>query len=186
MESDFKIPTTLSQIGDVASRNGYIETYKSTINLEWSVILNGSGVFDQLNRLIGVVSGMPKGFNGASYIVNSNKLLKIIDSILKSGKYSLNYIKYNLEDYNNLPNFLKKSYGVNKNVNNGVVITVFKPLNYLFGGLNQGMVITAVNGVNVSSKYDLDRQLDRYPKESNVCLSVVKKNGNTTYYYVTI
>jgi len=75
---------------------------------------------------------------------------------------------------------------VNKNVSYGVVITTFKPFNYVFGGLNQGMVIQAVNSVVVKNSYELDNQLSRYKKGDTVCLSVIKKNGKTAYYYVKV
>ena len=77
-------------------------------------------------------------------------------------------------------------YGVNKNVEFGVVITTFKPFNYLFGGLNQGFVIVAVNGVEVKNKYELDSQLARYEKKDNVCLKVIKKDGKTSFYHVKV
>ena len=65
----------------------------------------------------------------------------------------------------------------------GVVVTTFKPWNYVFGGLNQGMVIVAVNGVEVNNIYELDKQLTRYDKNDNVCLKVIKKNGKIDFYY---
>ena len=67
-----------------------------------------------------------------------------------------------------------------------VVITTFKPFNYLFGGLNQGMVIVAVNGVEIKNKYELDKQLARYKKGDNVCLKVIKKDGKKAFYHVEV
>ena len=156
------------------------------IDIDGDEKLKGTGIYDELNRLIGMITDYDKSFEGSSYIVESNKILKIADSIVKTGKYRINYIKYNLEDYSRLSSSLKKSYGVNKSVKQGVVITTFKPLNYLFGGLNQGMVIVAVNGVNINNKYELDAQLSRYEKEDNVCLKVIKKNGKEAFYHIEI
>ena len=48
------------------------------------------------------------------------------------------------------------------------------------------MVITEINGVEISSIYELDKQISRYDKKSTVCLTVVKKNGKIAYYYVKV
>ena len=98
----------------------------------------------------------------------------------------LNYIKYNLVDYNGLGYGKKESYGVNKSVSSGVVVKTFKPLNYIFGGLNQGMVIVAINGIEIKNSYELDKQLIRYEKNDNVCLKVIKKNGKVAFYHTKV
>lgn len=186
IDKEFYVKTSLSQIGDLYSKQGYVSVYKSIIDVEGNEIINGSGVFDELNRLIGVVSGYDDKFEGGSYITESNKVLKIADSLLKTGKYQINYIKYNLEDYNNLSSYKKTNYGISDKVDKGVVISTFKPISYLFGGLNQGMVIVSVNGVEIKNAYELDKQLDRYDKNSNVCLKVIKKNGKEAFYHVKV
>ena len=186
ISNQFFIKTTLSQIGDLYSKDGYINIYKNIVEIDGDDSLNGTGIFDDMNRLTGVVTNYLKDFEGASFITESNKLIKIADSIEKTGKYNINYIKYNLEDYNGLSSVIKESYGVNSKVTKGVVITTFKPFNYLFGGLNQGMVIVAVNGIEIKNKYELDSQLSRYEKNDNVCLKVIKKNGKEAFYHVKV
>ena len=186
ISNEFYIKTNLSQIGEEIYQTKYISVYKNALQLDGTKTLRGSGVFDELNRLIGMVTNYDEEFIGTSYIVESNKLLKIANSIVETGKYSVNYIKYNLEDYNGLSSLLKKKYGVNKNVEFGVVITTFKPFNYLFGGLNQGFVIVAVNGIEIKNKYEFDGQLARYEKKDNVCLKVIKKDGKTAFYHVKV
>lgn len=186
INNEFYLKTILSNIGQEIYKTKHISVYKSVIQTEGGIAIRGSGVFDELNRLIGMVTDYDEEFIGTSYIVDSNKLLKVANSIVETGKYNINYIKYNLEDYNGLSSVLKKNYGVNKNVNSGVVITTFKPFNYLFGGLNQGFVIVAVNGVEIKNKYELDAQLARYEKKDNVCLKVIKKDGKTAFYHVKV
>lgn len=173
----------INEIGINYTRQSYINTFKSVVQIKNDGSLNGMGVFDELGRLIGLITGYESRLEGSSYIVETNKLIKIADSIVKYGKYRLNYIKYSLEDYSNLKSSQKKSYGVSDVASSGVVVTTFKPWNYVFGGLNQGMVIVAVNGVEVNNIYELDKQLTRYDKNDNVCLKVIKKNGKIDFYY---
>ena len=186
ISNSFYIKTTLSQIGDLYKKEGYVHIYKSIVDITGDNQLKGTGIFDDLNRLIGIVSAHDDSFKDGSFITESNKLLKIADSIVKTGKYNVNYIKYSIEDYSSLSSFLKESYGINKSVEYGVVITSFKPLDYLFGTLSQGMVIVAVNGLEIKNKYELDKQLERYSKNDNVCLKVIKKNGKEAFYHVDI
>ena len=176
----------LNQIGMTYTKKGHINTFRNIVQIKNQGSLNGMGVFDDLGRLIGMVTGYDDKLEGSSYVVETNKLIKVADSIVKDGKYRINYIKYSLEDYSNLKSALKKSYGVSKVASSGVVITTFKPWNYVFGGLNQGMVILAVNGVEVNSVYEIDKQLTRYEKNDNVCLKVIKKNGKIDFYYVKV
>lgn len=186
VDEEFFSKTILSQIGDLYSSKDYLNVFKNVIDLDGSVALKGSGVFDELNRLIGMITDYDSDFEGSSYIVESNKLIKIADSIVKTGKYKVNYIKYNLVDYNGLSLSLKKSYDVSNKASSGVVIKTFKPINYLFGGLNQGFVIVAVNGVEIKNMHELDKQLARYEKFDNVCLKVIKNNGKVGFYHVMI
>ena len=186
MGSEFYIKTNLSQIGQLYSKSGYVNVYKNIVEMQGNNIFKGVSVFDELNRLIGMITSFDDGFDKGSYMTESNKLLKIADSIVKTGKYEVNYIKYSLVDYNGLGSFFKESYGVSNKVESGVVITTFKPLKYIFGGLNQGMTIVAVNGIKVTNGYELDKQLSRYEKKDSVCLKVIKKNGKEAFYHVKV
>lgn len=185
-ETSFFKKTFITNIGDLYYNKGNINVYKNTIQTAGNNSLNGVAVYDGFGRLSGMVSGYVSNLEGNSFVVESNKIVKIADSIVKTGNYKINYIKYSLEDYSSLSSNLKASYRVSDKANRGVVVVTFKPLNYIFGGLNQGMVIVAVNGVEVDSKYQLDKQLSRYEKKSKVCLKVIKKNGKTAYYYVKV
>lgn len=186
LESRFTNKVNLSQIGELYSNSDYKNIFKNTIQINGNNNFNGTPVFDELNRLVGMVSGHNSAMIGISYIVESNKLVKIADSIVKTGNYDINYIKYSLVDYGTLSSRLKESYGVSSKVNSGVVIVTFKPFNYIFGGLNQGMTIVAVNGIDVKNVYEFDKQISRYEKKSSVCIKVIKTNGKTDYYYVKL
>lgn len=176
--------TTVNFVGDLAFKDGYENIYKNIIDIEITDILKGIAVFDGYGRVSGVVSSKTE-YEG-SYVIESNRALKIADSIVKSGKYEGNYIKYSLVDYSDLNSDLRTKYGVNGAVTSGVVIVTFKPFAFLFGGLNQGMTIIAVNGVEINSVYEMDKQLLRYTKGSKVCLKVVKTNGKEKNYFVKI
>lgn len=164
----------------------YVTIYKDIIQLKYESYKEGMVVIDELGNLIGMICGNDSKLSNSSFVTETNKLTKIVDSIVKTGNYKTNYIKYNLVDYSRLDESSLNNYKVNKNVNYGVVITTFKPFNYLFGGLNQGMVIQSVNSIKVENMYELDNQLFRYKKDDTICLGVVKKNGKTAYYYVKV
>lgn len=178
--------TFYNKQGVLFYKKDYINIYKSIIQSRYEDYKEGMAVADEFGNLVGMVSGNTTKLNENSFIVEVNKLTKIADSIVKSRIYEVNYIKYNLEDYVNLDSYSLNSYKVNKDANYGVVITTFKPLNYIFGGLNQGMVIQMVNSVVVKNIYDLDNQLSRYKKGDTVCLGVVKRNGKVAYYYAKV
>lgn len=186
LETSFFSRANLSQIGDLYYSKNYVNVFKSALQVDSGTMLNGVPVFDELNRLVGMVNGFDSNMQGIVYMVESNKLFKIADSIVKTGNYKVNYIKYSLVDYGSLSSSLKESYGVSSKVISGVVITTFRPLKYIFGGLNQGMTIIEVNGVEINSIYEFDKQLSRYEKKDNVCLKVIKKNGKEAFYYVEI
>ena len=185
-KDDFMAVSYLSSIGQLYTSSDYYNIYKSVIDTKWFEGINGTGVFDEYDRLVGIVNGNDDKLEGGSFITVSNKLNKIADSIIKNGNYKVNRLKYTIVDYGSLSSRLKKNYGVSGNVSEGVVITSFKPLNYVFGGLNQGMTIIAVNGVEISNCYELDREITRYNKGSKVCLKVVKKNGKEAFYCVKL
>lgn len=178
--------TFFNKQGVLVYKKDYINVYKSIIQAKYENYKEGMAVVDELGNLVGMISGNTTKLNENSFIVEVNKLTKIADSIVKSRIYQINYIKYSLEDYGSLDYYSLDSYKVNKDVSYGVVITTFKPFNYIFGGLNQGMVIQAVNSVMVKNGYELDNQLSRYKKGDTVCLSVIKRNGKTAYYYVKV
>lgn len=176
----------LSSIGEAYYISKYVNVYRSFLQIDGNNRLNGVGVFDKLGKLVGMITGYDDELIGSSYMIDSNKLVKIVDSIVKTGNYNINYIKYNLVDYSRLSSRLKDSYGVSYVAKSGAVVVTFKPLKFVFGGLNQGMVIVAVNGVEINSTYELDKQLSRYEKKSKVCLKVIKKNGKEAFYYVKV
>lgn len=173
----------VSNVGEIIDKNGYVNVYKNVLDIKMGENLLGIASFDGLGRISGIVSGVEEE---RSYLVESDRVLKIADSIVKSGKYEANYIKYSVVDYSSLNSSLKKKYGVNESVNKGVVVVTFKPFAFLFGGLNQGMTIVAVNGVEINNTYEMDKQLLRYNKGSTVCLKVIKTSGSEKYYFVEI
>ena len=53
--------------------------------------------FDELDRFVGMINGFNEKMQGIVYMVDSNKVFKVADSIVKTGNYEVNYIKYSLE-----------------------------------------------------------------------------------------
>ena len=183
---EFAISANVSMVGYMYSNNNYKKIYKNVLKTKGNERLKGTGAFDSLGRLSGIVTGYNKKAINEVYICDVNRIVKIADSIVKTGNYEINYIIYSIVDLSSLSSELRSSYEVSEKNEFGVVIETFKPINYLFGGLNQGMVIISVNGIKINNCFELDNQLIRYKKGSKVCLEVVKKNGKHVYYYVTI
>ena len=98
-----------------------------------------------------------------------------------SPEYSL-VIKYNLLDVNSLTNHEKYLYSLDEGITNGVLVSSVHYLNYIIGGLNQGMVILKVNNVKVDNKYELDNELGKYLKGSKVTI-LIKTIHNTYRNY---
>lgn len=178
--------TFLGKQGVTYYKKDYITVYKNIIQTQYEDYKEGMPISDELGRFVGLLTRNDEKLNQKSYSIDSNKLTKIVESIVNSRKYEPNYIKYNSVDYSSLGKRERSSYKVSEKAQFGAVITTFKPLNYVFGGLNQGMVIQTVNSVEIRNTYDLDNQLSRYEKGSTVCLGVLKKNGKIAYYYVKI
>lgn len=178
--------TTISNIGELYKSVGYKKIYKNTIDYSIGETLYGISVFDGMGRLSGIVTNKNNKVNKKVYVCESNRIIKIVDSIIKSGNYKVNYIKYKVVSYSSLDIEQREEYEVSKKAKYGVVVTTFKPFAFLFGGLNMGMVITGVNGVEIKNEYELDKQLLRYKKGSRVCLDVIKTNGKKDYYFVKI
>ena len=185
-DNSFIIKTYLNQIGTLYAKKDYVNIYKNIVQIQGYDKLKGTALFDELGRLTGMITNFDENFNKQSFVIETDILSKVANLIIKSGNYKPNYIKYKLEDYTNLSNVVKKNYDINKSINKGVVVITFKPLNYIFGGLNQGMTIVAINGVEIKNGYQLDKQLLRYEKDDKVCLTVIKKNGKQAYYYLNV
>ena len=66
----------------------------------------------------------------------------------------------------------KYLYSVSDEVSRGVVVTSLHYINYFTFGLNQGMVILAVNGVEINDTFDFDYEISKYKKGSYLDLKV--------------
>ena len=188
---EYNLVQAESYINDVGvCKNCKEETYKkyyhSLLSVEISDYLIGAGVFDQRNQLLGIVTGRLDNYNMGISMLDVNKLYVICYHLINEGEYSKNYIKYNLLDVNSLTKHEKYLYSLDEELVNGVLVSSIHYLNYLVGGLNLGMVILKVNGVNVSNCYQLDNELSKYKKGSKVELTVKKISGNHKVYRVKL
>ena len=152
------------------------ETYKNYFFTLLSADIDnyfiGSGVFDKSGQLLGMITNKVKGYSFGVSMLDVNKLYSITYNIINYGKYNKNYIKYNLLDVNSLTNEEKYLYSLDEELTNGVLVSSIHYLNYIFGGLNQGMVILSVNGVEVNNRYELDNKLSKYEDNSYVYFKV--------------
>lgn len=152
------------------------ETYKNyfftllTADIDNNFI--GAGVFDKSGQLLGMITNKVKGYAFGVSMLDVNKLYAITYNLINYQEYHKNYIKYNLLDVNSLTKDEKYLYSLDEGLTNGVLVSSIHYLNYVFGGLNQGMVILSVNGVKVNNRYELDNELSKYEDNSYVYLKV--------------
>ena len=180
--------TYINEIG--VCENCKDETYKkyyyTLLSLDVNDYFIGAGVFDNSNQLMGIVTGRPNKYNMGIKMLDVNKLYAICYHIINDGEYNKNYIKYNLLDVNSLTKQEKYLYSLDEELVNGVLVSSIHYLNYLVGGLNQGMVILKVNGISVNNCYELDNELSKYKKGSTLEFTIRKISGNHKVYRIKV
>lgn len=176
--------TIVSTVG--ICKNCVEETFKnyyySYLSESVSDNLIGAGVFDLKGGLLGMVVDHEESLRFGTRMLDVNKLYSISYNLINFGEYTKNYIKYNLLDVNSLTNHEKYLYSLDEGITNGVLVSSVHYLNYIIGGLNQGMVILKVNNVKVDNKYELDNELGKYLKGSKVTI-LIKTIHNTYRNY---
>ena len=182
------VNTFINSVGVCTNCNQ--ETYKlyyhSIITEDMPLYFIGSGVFDYNGHLLGMINGRDETYKFGNTMLDVDKLYAICYNLINKGKYNKNYIEYNLLDVNSLTNYEKYLYSLDEGLTSGVLVSSVHYLNYLFGGLNQGMVILAVNDVPISNCYKLDIELSKYKKGSRVSLTVLTINNKYKIYRVKI
>lgn len=152
------------------------ETYKnyfySLLSVDISNDFIGAGVFNKKGQLLGIVTNKVEKYNMGVSMLDVNKLYAITYNLINYQEYRKNYIKYNLLDVNSLTKEEKYLYSLDEGLTNGILVSSIHYLNYIFGGLNQGMVILSVNGVTVDNRYELDNELSKYKDGSYVLVKV--------------
>lgn len=178
----------VSSIG--VCRNCQEETYKTyfytVLQSDVSSSLIGGGAFDKNGALMGLVTGFDKRFKMSVQMLDITKLYAICFNLINYGKYEKNYIKYNLLDVNSLTNHEKYLYSLDEGITSGVLVSSIHYLNYIIGGMNQGMVILKVNDVSVDNCYELDNELSRYKKGARVDLLVKTLSNKTKVYRIKL
>lgn len=186
--ADAMADATVSLIG--VCKNCYEETYKTyfytVLQTDISDSLIGAGAFDENGALMGIVTGRDTKFKMSVQMLDITKLSAIAFNVINYGKYEKNYIKYNLLDVNSLTNYEKYLYSLDEGITSGVLVSSIHYLNYIIGGLNQGMVILRVNDVSVDNCYELDNELSRYKKGARINLLVKTLNNKHKIYRIKL
>lgn len=166
------------------------ETFKNyfytMLTVDISDYLLGAGAFDKKGNLLGIITNRVDGFKNGISMLDVNKLRAICYSLITTGDYAKNYIKYNLLDVNSLTNYEKYLYSLDEGLTSGVLVSSIHYLNYLWGGLNQGMVILGVNDIGVNNRYELDNVLSLYQKGEKVNIKVRTITGVYRTYEVKV
>lgn len=180
--------THINAIG--VCKNCNEETYKyyyyTLLTIDIPDYFNGAGVFDKSGQLLGMITNKVDNYNYGVSMLDINKLYAITYNLIKYEKYEKNYIKYNLLNVYSLTNYEKYLYSLDEELASGVLVSSIHYLNYIFGGLNQGMVILKVNGVDIKNMYELDNELARYEDGSTIKLTVRKITGREKTYKIKL
>lgn len=168
------------------NEDSYKRYYETIINVDIEDNLIGAGVFDQGNQLLGVITNKKDYFNHTANMLDVDTLSSICYKLINYGKYKKNYIKYNLLDVNSLTNHEKYLYSLDEEITEGVLVSSIHYLNYIKGGLNQGMIILSINDKRVKSCYEFDNELAKYHKGSYVNLVVKTITNRYKSYRVKI
>lgn len=183
-----KVTTSINSVGICKNCNEdtYKKYYYSLLNANISNNLIGAGVFDQKNQLLGIITNRLDKFNFGLSMLDVNKIVAICYNLINEGKYNKNYIKYNLLDVNSLTNYEKYLYSLDEELTSGVLVSSIHYLNYIIGGLNQGMVILSVNNISVNNCYEFDNELSKYRKGTTVYIEAKTITGSYKTYRIKL
>jgi len=178
----------VSEVGVCANCNEetYKKYYYSLLSVDIDDYLIGAGVFDKRGQLLGIITSRNEKYNMGVTMLDVNKLVIVSYQLINNGTYDKNYIKYNLLNVNSLTNHEKYLYSLDEELTKGVLVSSIHYFNYFIGGLNQGMVIYKVNGIDVENCYEFDNELAKYEKGTYVYLSVKTITNKDKVYRVKV
>lgn len=181
----------IANIGVMNENNNFKKRFNSILNLKTEVDYFGVPVYDQIGQVVGITTHTVTKteqdlIERMIYFVNINEALLIAKKIKEDSHYIKNQFKFKTISLESLSISQRKYYGVYEKQNSGVVVLSEYFFRYIFGGLNKGMIITQINGVDVQNEYDIHKQLLRYNKNSIVMLKLINKRGKVTFQKVKI
>lgn len=147
-------------------------------------LINAHGQLIGMNTAIitgGSSFGGEAGNIGIGFAVPVNMAKSVMDQIIKSGKVSRGYMGVTLQAVT--PD-LAQQFGL-KDAHGAIVNSITPGGPGAKGGLQQGDVITAIDGVKVDSSNDLTLDVTSKTPGSNVKLDVIR-NGQPTTVNVTL
>lgn len=143
---------------------------------------SGGGMFNSYGELIGIVNAKSSGTDveGLGFAIPSNIVKSVTEDIIEHG-YVTGRIDPGLTfiDINDL--FTAMSYGVNEY---GVyILKADEDGNAYREGLRSGMIVTAVNGNEISSVSEINEILDGLNIGDSITITVRSNRGTQDYTY---
>ena len=177
--SNIKTSTYINNVGVMRNNEdeGFKRYFYTFISDDVEDYFIGSAMFDSSSQLMGLVVSRDADSRNGLRVVDIDKLIAICEDLISFGSYQKKYLKADLVNVNSLTDHDKYLYSV-EGLNDGVLVTSIHYLNYLFGGLNQGMVILSVNGNNINSIYELDNILLNYRIGDIIYVKIRAITGN--------
>ena len=141
-------------------------------------MININGELVGINTAIASRTG---GFEGIGFAVPSNMAKKVLTSLITTGKVSRGYLGVSIQDIDE--NLAK---AMHLKVVEGVLVgTVVDGSPAAKAGLQEGDIITEVNGSTINMNNTLTSLVDNYSVGTNVNLKVIR-NGKTISVPITV
>jgi len=169
-------------LNETRARMGAVESYIQT-DAAVNPGNSGGALVNAQGQLIGINAAIasPTGsYAGYSYAIPSNLAQKVAADIIKFGSVQRGYLGLSLADLNSMTEQSAEKYGLSsgdfKNAR-GVLVNGTTPNSgAAIAGLKRGDIITAINGVAVSSVPQLTEQVARFHPGDKVSVSYMR-NG---------
>lgn len=174
---DRTITATDSSTGTQNTMEGLIQT-DASINSGNS----GGPLINSQGQVIGINSAKASSGEGLGFAIPINTATPIIDEIKENGTYEQAYIGIsgmNVES-------VKAQYETDFNADSGIyIIQIYTSSPASNAGLQEGDIITAINGTDVSDMSELKKQLVKYRPGDKITLTY-ERNKQTSTVEVTL
>lgn len=166
------------------AKSGAVESYIQT-DAAVNPGNSGGALVNTQGQLIGINAAIasPTGsYAGYSYAIPSNLAQKVANDIIKFGTVQRGYLGLGLADLNKMTEQSAEQYGLSsgafRNAKGVLIHNVMPNSGAAAAGLKRGDIITAINGLAVTSVPQLTEQVARFHPGDKVSVTYVR-SGNT-------
>lgn len=136
---------------------------------------SGGPLLDGKGEVIGIntVKIRPEAAEGLGFALPINLAKPIIDEVIKHGDFKTVYLGISLAEVEKY----ERQYGVELNVDNGIIIVQVEPNSPADkAGLSMGDIITKIDNQEINSASQFKKILYKYKKGDKATLTVIRNN----------